>query len=268
MTTDHLHLDAAVMANFRALCFLAADRANLPHDPHPALAWTRSAPSPWPGFVLSAEFPDPDENLRSMLDKMNSGLLPPRFLLTPDAKPADLEPRVLKAGFEMAVEWECMTCGAEDFRSPPFSQAVAHADSKDYEIIHVKDAADALHWARTVLSFLYGKPEDSAEPLAAIGRSLIGDPRIRLLLVRFQGVPAASATLFMHEGVGGLYHVSVGPALRRKGLGGHVTRAAAKTAFAQGCRGMILHASKMGAPLYKKLGFQSRFFVRGFRPGV
>lgn len=256
-------LDAFVMANFRALCLLAAQRAGLPHETSPALAWTRSAPSPWPGFVLSAAFPDPDRDVPALLQQMKSGALPPRFLLTPDASPADLEDRLLRAGFELGVEWECMTCTVDDFQghtSKPDAQAA------ECEMTTVRTDAEVSQWARIVLSFLYGKPEDSEEPLASIGGALLGDARVRLLVANYEGRPAASATLFMDEGIGGLYHVAVDPAFRRRGLGAALTTAAVETAFSKACRGMILHASKMGAPLYARLGFTRRFVVRGFRP--
>ena len=46
------------------------------------------------------------------------------------------------------------------------------------------------------------------------------------------------------------------PAFRRRGLGGLVTAAAANRGFEMGCPAVVLQASPMGLPVYRRLGFR------------
>ncbi len=50
--------------------------------------------------------------------------------------------------------------------------------------------------------------------------------------------------------------VATVPGLRRRGLGGLVTAAAANRGFEMGCPAVVLQASPMGLPVYRRLGFR------------
>ena len=50
--------------------------------------------------------------------------------------------------------------------------------------------------------------------------------------------------------------VATRPEFRRRGLGGLVTTAAANRGFEMGCPAVVLQASPMGLPVYRRLGFR------------
>ncbi|GAB3527274.1 hypothetical protein GCM10027575_64820 [Phytohabitans suffuscus] len=81
------------------------------------------------------------------------------------------------------------------------------------------------------------------------------DPRVFALLAYRRGEPAAGAMLFRSGDVAGLYWVSTVPGARRRGLADLVTRAVTNEGFARGARVVVLQASPMGAPLYRRMGF-------------
>jgi len=93
-------------------------------------------------------------------------------------------------------------------------------------------------------------------------RALFGAPR-RLLaphllvyLARAEGEAAAAALALLSHGVAGIYWVGTRKRFRRHGLAEACTRAAGNDALARGARFVALHASPMGEPLYRRMGYQ------------
>jgi ribosomal protein S18 acetylase RimI-like enzyme len=71
-----------------------------------------------------------------------------------------------------------------------------------------------------------------------------------------EDAPVASSLVFFAAGVAGIYHVSADPDHRRRGIGSSVTRAALVEAQSRGYRVAVLHATEMGYPVYRRLGFE------------
>ena len=72
----------------------------------------------------------------------------------------------------------------------------------------------------------------------------------------------------MHQGVGGIYWVGTRPELARRGLAAALVRRVSNHLFEHGARCVVLQASKMGEPVYLRLGYREitryryAFFLR------
>lgn len=71
-----------------------------------------------------------------------------------------------------------------------------------------------------------------------------------------EGRPVACSTVAFGEDLAGVYTVATLPEARGKGFGAAVTAACMREAVDRGFDTAMLFASKMGYPVYKKLGFE------------
>jgi ribosomal protein S18 acetylase RimI-like enzyme len=70
------------------------------------------------------------------------------------------------------------------------------------------------------------------------------------------GKPVATSARIRTGDVAGIYFVSTLPAFRRRGFGDAMTRRAISDGRSTGCTMAYLQASKMGRPIYEKMGFR------------
>jgi ribosomal protein S18 acetylase RimI-like enzyme len=104
-----------------------------------------------------------------------------------------------------------------------------------------------------------------AEPLARhlsgpdFGDRFLHDPDVYYYVGYVQGKPVAISVLSLHAGIAGLYNIATIPSMRRQGLATAMTLAALRQARDRGYHIAVLQASDMGAPVYRRLGFQDHF---------
>jgi ribosomal protein S18 acetylase RimI-like enzyme len=113
-----------------------------------------------------------------------------------------------------------------------------------------------LEWCWTFVTG-FGMPGPMADAATRVlGAMACGpDMPVRRYLVRIDGAPVASATVFVHGESAGIYNVATLPAARGRGIGTAVTFAALRDGVAMGARVGVLHASGMAQSVYRRLGF-------------
>jgi len=143
--------------------------------------------------------------------------------------------------------------------SPAMVLEARLADAEAPSGIHlarVESAADAGAFAEVMGAAYatYGMPEDVAPAL--LNLDVLRAPHIVSFLARCDdGTPVAGAMVLVSHGVAGIYWVGTTPGARGRGLAELVTRAAGNAGFDLGARIAALQASKMGEPVYRRMGY-------------
>ena len=106
---------------------------------------------------------------------------------------------------------------------------------------------------RTVMAAGYEGPEELFSFFAA--PSVMDHPSMRGYLAEVQGIPVASAFGVLVDDLVGVFNIAVPPRYRRRGYGRAATAAVLRDARAAGARTAFLHASPLGVPLYRAMGF-------------
>jgi GNAT superfamily N-acetyltransferase len=126
----------------------------------------------------------------------------------------------------------------------------------------VGGAADLAEAERTIVD---GFPLRNAQPFAPgclLPARVLDVPGVRVWLARVDGAPAAAMTTFDDGLCTGIYWLATWPALRGRGA----ARALLLAALGSD-RPAVLTATRMGAPLYRSLGFETGAHARWWRLG-
>ena len=83
------------------------------------------------------------------------------------------------------------------------------------------------------------------------------DPQVALLVGSYQGQTIATSRLSCLGEIGNIHGVVTDPKFRRRGFGTAMTWAAIAEARKRGCTSIVLSASEMGYPVYRRMGFQT-----------
>ncbi|MFE9728586.1 GNAT family N-acetyltransferase [Streptomyces sp. NPDC005794] len=123
------------------------------------------------------------------------------------------------------------------------------------EIRKVESAAELAEWVSCYVSaFGIRAPREDIVCLESTRSGISGT------LVRFSGYLhdqlVATAALFIHQGIAGVYVVGTLAEYRSRGIGTALTTAALNAGREQGLRTGTLQASSLGAPVYERMGFE------------
>lgn len=198
----------------------------------------------WPNYLVEPCFRE--ETMESGIHEIRTGIeqrkLPPLLKFGPSAEPKNLRTHLLSSGFV-----------AMDHNPPGMAMRLDGLGEErpipvDLRIERVGDDASVREWLSFFTLFEFD-----------MFKILMGSPEVRLYLGRIDGKAIGTSMMFLSSGVAGLYQVEVLPEQRRQGIGTAMTIAPMEDARQLGYRIAVLQASKMGEPVYRKIGFKSYF---------
>jgi GNAT superfamily N-acetyltransferase len=167
----------------------------------------------------------------------------------PTTRPPDLAERLRTCGFARAFEMPGMALDlqamADDLPAP-----------QGLSIERVGSAEALSLWLGVALAAFDFSPQLEA-PLLALESGLGVEPEspYQRFLGRLDGRPVATASLHLGE-VAGIFTIGTLAEARRRGIGAAMTLAPLRVARERGQRVAILSASRMGEPVYRRIGFQ------------
>jgi GNAT superfamily N-acetyltransferase len=203
--------------------------------------------------VLEARFSptDVDTQIERALTPYLASNVNVMWKLGPSTQPGDLGDRLLKQGFLVRPTLRGMALNLASLGPIP-------ALAPGVDIREVGDTATLDLWRRAV-DRGFGWPsygsEDLADNLAHFLRTGVERPFVAYVAVSGEEA-VASSLVFLGAGVAGIYHVSTVPDYRGRGLGSVITAAPLLEARSRRYRIAVLHATEMGYPIYRRLGFE------------
>ena len=190
-----------------------------------------------------------DSTIEGLVEKGRARNVPLHWWIGRDSRPADLAEHLAAFGFTtfggaagMAIDLQKMK---EDVHNP-----------SDLRISEVVDADTLKTWCH-ITRLGFGIPEHAEEALLEwFTIDLQLNQPIKFYLGTWRGKPVTTSLLFLAEGVAGIYFVATLPEARRQGFGFAITYKPLEVAREMGYRIGILQASKMGEPVYRRMGFK------------
>lgn len=210
-----------------------------------------------PADLPTGEF---DARVSATLRYLDGCGVPYAWCAMPSSQPPDLAQQLAARGLRrteappgMAVDLQALN---EEVAAP-----------EGLVIEPVRDIAGLRTWVRT--SFVgFGMPDALEEQVFAIFSQLdlSAEGAAQYFLGSYDGQPVATAVGVMAAGIVGLYTISTVAEHRGKGMGAAMTLAPLREARARGYRIGILEASKMGFPVYQRLGFRQYVAIERYTP--
>lgn len=239
---------ANLLAFFKA--FPDAFPPGLPSRPG-LYRWLEPVPHPWFSGVISG--PLPPETADEIVDETITHYSvrgAPIFSWWPalDTPSAALEPLLLDYGLQHVAHTPAMVCDlqAVNVAEPLPPGLTIRPAATTGEAVFIMD----------LMTDGFELPEVFREPLVRFARHSGWQLPYRHYLGLLDGEPAATALLLLAEGVAGIYNISTLPGARRRGIGRAMTLAPMRDARELGYKVAILQASKMGYPVYERMGYR------------
>ena len=179
-----------------------------------------------------------DEAIEGLIARARTKRVPLLWWTSPSSKPADLARRLEGHGFRHVGELPGMALERAQ------GAGGGAQENSELRIETVRDAEMLKIWNDV--------PEGSAERYAFYAEHL---GAFRHYIGYADGRAVATTSLFFGGGTAGIYNVYTAPAMRSRGFGAALTRAAVSDACDLGHRLVVLQATQDSAPLYRRLGF-------------
>ena len=213
----------------------------------PDVRWTiGGSPIDYHNAVVALQVDNADPVIAESLAELTKHNVPGCWHVGPSMRPNEVGERLTMAGFASG--------GSEPGMAVRISELIVPSAVPGLEIIRVGDDEALATWEAT-LGRGFGEGEKEARWVTSVYRKLgYGDPW-RHYLGLLDGMPVATATVFLGADVAGVYFVMTVPEARRRGIGATITYAVLREAEAVAEYG-VLGSSPAGRSVYAGLGFR------------
>ena len=252
MPTARPELSEAVERDFIAAWWLIAEAAGYELHDDDGLRWFHTGtPDHHLNAVLTTDLPTDGSERRvaELMAELKRRGAPFLWWALPSSRPANVAELLGSHGLVREEPWPGMAVAVADLVEPPrvdglqIRRVVDEASYDAYEGVYApimspsQSFTDALRSASLRLGF-----DDDAPEVHFVGE--------------LDGEPVATTSLFTAGGTAGIYNVATVEAARGRGIGAAMTAHAVGAGAERGLGLATLQASKMGRPVYERLGFE------------
>jgi GNAT superfamily N-acetyltransferase len=198
-----------------------------------------------------------ESELKKLLHNEGEPLL---WIIGPSTKLSDTDKSFLEENFNLYQEWTGMGLSVNRTKSK-------NEKRLGFDIKRVNSETELKEWIDVYVEG-YQKPIAYKSALYNRYKQIMNSDQdhYHLYIGYFNNKPAVVGSLFMNDGIAGLYCITTAHNMRRKGLATNYLKSILQIASQQGASDCILHATEAGKHIYEKVGFitNSSFQVYAF----
>jgi len=219
--------------------------AGLEYTERFSLKAVKSGGKTWPDYILGSSINDMI-NLGKIAGLMKNGEFP-AFWIRNAASDDDFELQAKTEGIRKIFSWQGMH--NDQFHEYQLSSP---SDFSNLVLSEVTTAGDLQGWIDVInTELMSGKGIE-----ISVFQNVLDKSNFRIFCALSQDETVATLLFYIHEGIAGIYLVSVKKEYRRKGIGRWLTGSAMNALISQGIFTFVLHATPAACSLYKSLNFK------------
>ena len=215
--------------------------------------WTCTA-GPLFNRIFAARFDEDKANERigELVGEFLSRGADALWITGPSTRPVDLGGRLEHCGFDHSADWAAMDVDLAAVEG-------SLEEPEGCRVVEVCDERTLADWADAMCAG-FDRYADSRDATYQhfLRTGVGGELPLCHYLAYSDGLPSAACTVFLGSRTAGVYFVATIPSARRRGLASLVTRRGLEECRQRGYANAVLQASRMGEPLYRKMGFRRR----------
>jgi GNAT superfamily N-acetyltransferase len=199
-----------------------------------------------------------ESEMKKLLHNEGEPLL---WIVGPSTKLSDQNKSILEENFNLPEKWTGMGLS--------LNQTMSKSEQRvGFDFKRVNSETELKEWIDVYVEG-YQKPISYKSALYNRYRQIIitDQDHYHLYIGYFNNKPAVVGSLFVNNGIAGLYCITTAHNMRRKGLATNYLNSILQIASQQGASDCILHATEAGKHIYEKVGFISNsiFQVYAFK---
>jgi ribosomal protein S18 acetylase RimI-like enzyme len=168
-------------------------------------------------------------------------------LVAPDGPAAELEAVAEQRGLVQLGDAPVMVCAAVPDDVPRTDGVQLRWVGDGAEIVDLIQVDDQAYQS-------LGMPAGVIIEMCSALDAMVA-PHVHSVVAYDHGQPVAAAMLLLSHGIAGVYYVGTLEAARGRGLADAVTRAVTRRGFELGAPVVVLQATHMGEPVYRRMGY-------------
>lgn len=209
---------------------------------------------PFANMAFGMRVPDAENRVLAITERLKELECPGLFWVGPCTSPENLDEILIQNGWSHLASPPAMAIDLEFLVAPTLLQG--------FQLQRVTSTQELAVWHQAIAKG-FGMSVEVAEMFA-----LNPSDQIRFYTAFLNDEVVGTTALIFQNGVAGIYCLSTLPEFRARGIGTALTALPLLEARSEGYRIGTLQSSKMGLPVYTRLGFQEVCKLKMFSFGM